>query len=62
MIPENIHTPPHPNGWSMEIPKGWGGSKGWKFLRGMGGMGPREEVSTGLQKMRSIVQDILKYT
>ena len=35
VIPENIHTPPPRmvNG----ISKGWGGAKGQKFLRGMGG-------------------------
>ena len=25
VVPENIHTPPPPHGWSMEIPRGWGG-------------------------------------
>ena len=25
LVPENIHTPPPPHGWLMEIPRGWGG-------------------------------------
>lgn len=25
VIPKNIHTPPPPHGWEMEIPRGWGG-------------------------------------
>ena len=38
VIPENIHPPP-PHGWSMKIPKGWGGGglKGRNF-RGVWGL------------------------
>ena len=26
VVPENIHTPPPPHGWLMEIPRGLGGT------------------------------------
>ena len=40
VIPENIHTPPPPHGWEMEIPRGWGRLKGRNFWR-VGGVPTR---------------------